>query len=280
MAKNSGEIIFVGGTDTGVGKTLFTAAFTLLDRQAGRNSVGYKGAASDCVDISLNGKPARLNEDILLLALCNAWPLQAGPWRPDTDLQEWREAIEAVAPLRYLLPAAPTVAARAERSFVDITRLTRRLEAEAADRDRVYYEGIGGLLVPLNDSTLSLDHARRLCDRCRLIGRTTLGTINHTALSVAALEQRRIGIEALYLSHPEDRPLSRIEAANASEIARVTKLPMHSIFVVEYLPATLPRKFAKSALPPGWLAALPAERAQTLLDNWARALQLAAWLAD
>ncbi|HTL53947.1 MAG TPA: hypothetical protein VL860_15345, partial [Planctomycetota bacterium] len=173
MAKPGGEIIFVGGTDTGVGKSLFTAAFTVLDRRGAgrggrtgagpRDAAGFKGAASDCVEVNLAGNPVRLNEDILLLAIANQWPLGETAWRPELDLAGLAPAVEEVAPLRYLMPAAPTVAARTERRFVDTTGMTRALENLAERRGRVYYEGIGGLMVPLDDSTVSIDHARRLC---------------------------------------------------------------------------------------------------------------------
>ncbi|MGH7144282.1 MAG: ATP-dependent dethiobiotin synthetase BioD [Planctomycetota bacterium] len=299
MARAQGDVTFVAGTDTGVGKTLFTAAFTLVERWKGRSAAGFKGAASDCVDIARAGgqAPARLNEDILLLALCNAWPLGEAEWAPTGGIETWLEGVAAVAPLRFLLPAAPTVAARAERTFVDVVALTRALEALAGacalgggqGGGRVFYEGIGGLMVPLNDSTLSIDHARRVSDRCRLVARTTLGTINHTALSVLALQSRRMNLEALYLTHAEERPLSAVEAANAGEIARVTKVPMHSILTVEYLPETLPAGPGKPGrpgrpgrlkLPAALLGALPPARAAVLEANWARALRLARWLAQ
>lgn len=65
-------------------------------------------------------------------------------------------------------------------------------------------EGAGGLLVPLNNKDFMVDLIRHLGLPVVLVARTTLGTINHTLLSLEALRHRQIPILGIILSGPKN----------------------------------------------------------------------------
>jgi len=67
-------------------------------------------------------------------------------------------------------------------------------------------EGIGGILVPLTDSGyLMAELTRRLKLPCVLVARSTLGTINHTLLSIESLRRRKIPLLGVFINGPKNR---------------------------------------------------------------------------
>ena len=140
--------IFVTGTDTGIGKTIFSAALT-----------GALGATY--------------------------WkPVQSG-LEEETDSEAVvRLTGQPVLPEAYRLqmPASPHLSAEAENAVIDPTQLmVPQVEGP------LVIEGAGGLMVPLNRETLYLDVMSEWGLPVVLCARTELGTINHTLLSLQAL---------------------------------------------------------------------------------------------
>jgi dethiobiotin synthetase len=79
-------------------------------------------------------------------------------------------------------------------------------ECESSDAP-LLFELAGGLHVPLTGATTNLDWIAERLPRIILVARTSLGTLNHTLLSVEALRARRLKIEALFLvgeAHPDN----------------------------------------------------------------------------
>ncbi|QOZ23637.1 dethiobiotin synthase [Bradyrhizobium sp. CCBAU 51753] len=148
----------VTGTDTGIGKTVFSAGL------ANFLSADY-------------------------------WkPIQAG-LDGETDSQLVARLGELsddrIVPERYKLktPASPHYAAEADGICID----TDLLDAPDSVRPLVI-EGAGGLMVPLNGSTLYIDVFARWHLPVVLCARTSLGTINHSLLSIEALRSRNVNV--------------------------------------------------------------------------------------
>jgi dethiobiotin synthetase len=189
---------FVAGTDTGVGKTEVARALLSLLRGA----VPLKPVETGC-------DPQHPDDALALIEAS----------RGNFDL-------ERVCPYRFRLPAAPLVAAEAERTVVSIERIEQLVTAAAPSP--VVVEAAGGLLVPLAREVAALtleqadpaerspaealvtnlDLAERLGLPVVLVGRAGLGTLNHCALSADALDRRGIEIAAIVLNRvaPEDDP--------------------------------------------------------------------------
>lgn len=159
--------VFVTGTDTGVGKTIAAAC------------------------------------------LARAW--QAGYWKPvQTGLATGDDDTETVAALAGLpaervvapvyslqAPLSPHAAAELEgvRIVMDAIALPRMAHP-------LVVEGAGGVYVPLNDRDFMIDLMAKLALPVLLVARSTLGTINHTLLSLAALRSRRLPIAGVILDGP------------------------------------------------------------------------------
>ncbi|MBF0460061.1 MAG: dethiobiotin synthase [Magnetococcales bacterium] len=97
------------------------------------------------------------------------------------------------------LPRSPHEAARKEGVVIRL----ERLQLPVARRPWVV-EGAGGILVPLNGTDLMLDLMTQLGLPVILVARTTLGTINHTLLSLACLRQRGLTIAGVILNGVPD----------------------------------------------------------------------------
>lgn len=173
------SVVVVSGTDTGVGKTVVTAAVAALARTRGASVAVVKPAQTG----ARPGQPGDL-DDVRRLAGV-------------TDLHEFARYTDALSPAaaarRTALPA-PDVTACAER--------IRSLE-----RDLVLVEGAGGLLVRYDDdgSTLA-DLARRVDAPVLVVARPDLGTLNHTALTLEVMAHRGVDLAGLVIGAWPRRP--------------------------------------------------------------------------
>jgi dethiobiotin synthetase len=180
---------FVTGTDTGVGKTVVACA--LLRGLRGR---GLDVGAMKPIE---TGVGAEGPLDALALRAA------AGAVDPLDD----------VCPQHFRLPAAPTVAARAEKRTVDLEHVRRTFERLAARHDCVIVEGAGGLLVPAAAGTTMADIARQLRLPLVVVVRAALGTFNHTLLTLEAAAARELHVAGVVISHASG-PISAADAAN------------------------------------------------------------------
>ncbi|MGL9725286.1 MAG: dethiobiotin synthase [Wolbachia sp.] len=87
-------------------------------------------------------------------------------------------------------------------------------------------EGAGGVLVPINKTILMVDLIKKLAIPTILVARSTLGTINHTLLSLEALRARNIPILGVILNGlPNQDNLEAIEFYGKTQVlASVPKL--------------------------------------------------------
>ena len=161
--------VFVTGTDTDVGKTVAAACLAAAWDASYWKPV-QTGLATDRGDSATVAALARLPADRVLPP---AYTFQA--------------------------PLSPHAAAAAERSAISLTAI--RLPAV---RGPVIVEGAGGVLVPLSDSAMMADLIRQLGLPAVLVARTTLGTINHTLLSLEALRSRGIAVAGVILNGPSN----------------------------------------------------------------------------
>jgi dethiobiotin synthetase len=184
-----GQGFFVTGTDTGVGKTVVACA--LVRALRGR---GIDAGAMKPVETGV-GAPGPLDALALRAAAGDADPL------------------EDVCPQRFALPAAPTVAAAAEGRKVDLAAIEAALARLAARHALLVVEGAGGLLVPAADGVAMADLAAGLRFPLVIVARASLGTINHTRLTVEAARQRGLSIAGIAICHATG-PLSAADAEN------------------------------------------------------------------
>jgi dethiobiotin synthase len=179
---------FVTGTDTDVGKTVVSAWL-----------VGRLGASY--------------------------WkPVQAGN-HPETDSEIVRR-LSGAPPNRilregYVLPepTAPHEAARRAGTSIDMAKLV----PPACDGALVV-EGAGGVLVPLNDKAYVIDLVSELHLPIVLVARSTLGTINHTLLSIEAIRRRGLPLAGVVVNGPET-PHNRAAIERYGNVEIIAEIP-------------------------------------------------------
>jgi dethiobiotin synthetase len=205
---------FVTGTDTGVGKTTISAALLRAARARGRTVAALKPAETGC-DRSPDGT----------LLPADGLALRAACGMDDIPL-------EAIVPHRFATPVAPAVAARREpdRPRFSVDRTRTALETLRARRpDLILVEGAGGLLVPFDEQLLAADLVRELDLPLLIVARASLGTINHTLLTIFEARRRQLRVAGVILN----RTLTAKgpdEESNAAEIARLADVRVLGTF--------------------------------------------------
>ncbi len=102
-------------------------------------------------------------------------------------------------------PVSPHLAARLAGRRIDPERVLKALETYQQENDgrTLIIEGIGGLLVPLtSNGYLLADLLDEMALPCLLVGSSTLGTINHTLLTIEALRSRELVLVGVVLNGP------------------------------------------------------------------------------
>jgi dethiobiotin synthetase len=166
--------VFVVGTDTGVGKTTVAVGLSRLARRAGRVPIPFKPVETGCLPEPQDAR--------------RLWEAAA----PPTTLAE-------TCPYPLALPAAPAAAAREAGLRLHVEDLAAAGTKLATRGDFLVVEGAGGLLAPYDAVTTNADLARHLGLPVLVVGRTALGTINHTALTVFELRRRELPILGVVL---------------------------------------------------------------------------------
>jgi dethiobiotin synthetase len=167
--------LFITATDTGAGKTFVTAALARRWRREQRPFRVCKPAAT--------GAENGWSEDTRLLAE------SAG----DADL-------DAITPFTFAAAAAPPVAARLSGAVLRLEDLAEAVRSRAADDHAVLVEGVGGLLCPLTDRETVADLASLLGLPLIVVARRSLGTLNHTLLTVEAAQRRGLCVAGVVVT--------------------------------------------------------------------------------
>jgi dethiobiotin synthetase len=107
------------------------------------------------------------------------------------------------AGVRLPRPVSPHLAAKLNGSVVDVEGLLSIAKAQPAGGGWIV-EGAGGVLVPLNEQALLVDFIRQLELPVLVVSPSRLGTINHTLLTIEALERRAIRIAGVVMVGPPD----------------------------------------------------------------------------
>ncbi|NET09701.1 MAG: dethiobiotin synthase [Symploca sp. SIO2B6] len=176
--------MFVTGTDTDVGKTMVSAMLTL-----GLGAAYWK-------------------------------PVQSGT-EPMTDTERVRSLTHLDAshflPERFCLSQPLSPHAAAEKDGVAIALSDFQIPQHT--KSHLIIEGAGGLMVPLNRHDYMIDLIQQLQIPVCLVARSTLGTINHTLLSIEQLRRTSIPIMGVILNGPKNK-------GNREAIAHYGQVPI------------------------------------------------------
>jgi len=203
------KIVFVTGTDTGVGKTLLTALLLCHLRRRGARALALKPFCSG----------GRADAELLL------------------ELQDGDLTLTEINPFYFPEPVAPLVSARLHKRRIPLEMVIQHVNSTAARDEHIalphiadrriknskptiqnylLIEGSGGLLVPLGKGYTVRDLISRLACDVLVVSRNQLGTINHTLLTLEGLAAtpprcslRASRSKVVLMDCPPSRDLSR-----------------------------------------------------------------------
>jgi dethiobiotin synthetase len=167
---------FITATDTGAGKTYVTALLLRALRAEGCDAVGYKPVS--CGD----------RDDAVTLVAAGGHA----------------EPMDAVNPLWYSSAVAPYVAGLLESRPLDPAGLLAGYRSLAARHEIVLVEGVGGWEVPLAPGYGVPDLAADLGLPVLLVVSNKLGALNHTILTVKAIQARGLACAGLVFNNAAD----------------------------------------------------------------------------
>jgi dethiobiotin synthetase len=170
------QLIFVSGIDTDAGKSYATGWLARRYMDQGLNVITMKPVQTGNHDYS---------EDIDVHRRIMGVPMQP------------RDVDHTTAPIIYSYPASPHWAARIDGTAIDVAVIDNALNRLAEEYDVVIIEGAGGLMVPLTDDLLTIDYPAQRGIPVSLVTNGRLGSLNHTLLSLEALQRRGIKLHSL-----------------------------------------------------------------------------------
>jgi dethiobiotin synthetase len=210
--------VFVTGTGTDVGKTFVTAALVQHLRSSGKQVDAFKPVVSGFDPASV----ANSDPGVLLAAL----------GRAVTD-----DEIIRIAPWRFAAPLSPDLAAKAEGRSLDFGALVEFSRCAAYGRGTTLIEGVGGIMVPLDQSHTVLDWMSALRIPVLMVAGSYLGTISHTLTALHVLAQRNLDIAGVVVSESATPGASLNDTV--ATIARFA-LPIDVIGLPRMLPGAPP----------------------------------------
>ncbi len=136
---------------------------------------------------------------------------------------------EDVCPYFLDEPLSPNVAARRSGKALDYETMLSAVRGRKDDGAFVVAEGVGGLRVPLtSDGDELADLVADAALPALVVGRPSLGTLNHTALTVEALRSRDIDVVGVVINRFPDEP-GVAERTNPDEVEKMNDVPVRQV---------------------------------------------------
>ena len=197
--------LFFTGTDTGVGKTFVTAAVTRILRRQGHPVVVCKPVATGA-----------------------SW--KDGRWASDDTVALAKAAgvtgdLSRVTPWTFTGPVAPPVAAKHAGVELTLNQIVRAVQERRRPQQAMLIEGVGGLLCPLTEKETVADLVAALHLPLVVVARRSLGTLNHTLLTLEVAEIRNLPVAGVVINETTP-PQSLAEETNVIELRKRLQVPL------------------------------------------------------
>lgn len=200
--------VMVTGTDTGVGKTAVAGALAAALRTHGIDCGVMKPIQTGAVEVD----GAKISVDGRFLSLASGVS----------------DPAELVCPVLLDAPAAPAIAAAEEGHEIHILPLLDALDELCQRHEFMIVEGAGGLAVPIVGKYLFADLALEMELPLIVVARATLGTINHTVLTVQFARQHGLDILGIVINgYPAEPTLA--ERTAPGMIERLSGVPVLAV---------------------------------------------------
>ncbi len=200
--------VFVTGTDTGVGKTLVAAGIAGAMKRDGIDVGVMKPIAT-----GIPRKNDFKSSDAELLAKMSG----------STDAED------EINPIFLPLEASPLAASRILNIDIKVEKILSAFKRLTGKHEFVIVEGIGGVMVPIKQNYFVIDLIKEMSLPVLIVSRASLGTLNHTALTVRACREYKLDIAGIVVNGVNK---NNIAEKTVSEIIR----ELNGTFVIGSIP--------------------------------------------
>jgi len=202
--------LFIAGTDTGVGKTVVAAAIIKALHAQGIHACGMKPIETGCSCVGSTLYPS----DGMFLK----------------KVSRMDEHIGFVTPYCFENPVAPSLASEMEGRAIHIPLIREKFQALLERYPVVVVEGIGGILVPIKKDYFVMDLIRELSLPLVVVARPSLGTINHTLLTVNYALGKGISVLGVIINFSRPPENTVAENTNPLVLEQFCPVPIIGIF--------------------------------------------------
>ncbi len=192
------NVLFITGTDTGVGKTYISTLIIKSLLNLGIKAGYFKPVETGCDPFC---------EDALKLSKITG------------------QSIEESVLYQFKFPVAPYVAQIEENKKISIEKILEKIKYLSKKYEFLIVEGAGGIMVPITEEKGKIITYLDLINLTKMpvlvVSRANLGTINHTVLTVKALKDTDVQIKGIVLNRASKNP-DLAEKKNPQVISRMT----------------------------------------------------------
>jgi dethiobiotin synthetase len=205
---------FITGTDTGVGKTTITAALAASIKKLGVDVGVMKPVAT-----GIPQKSGFKSHDASIL--CQACGVD--------------DAEDLVNPVFMSLPASPYDVSKILEIKFDKNIIFEKFMKLKSKHEMLFVEGIGGIMTPLSQDYFVADMIKVMDLETIIVTRSTLGTLNHTLMTVNTCRDYDISIKGIIVNNYDEKG-GTAEKNAPSTLYELTKIPILGIlpFVKDY----------------------------------------------
>ena len=234
-ANRSVSGVFVTGTDSGVGKTVIAgglaASLALTGVDVGvMKPIATGGEERDSISVEADSK---IGEDATPNTATTAGEVHRHLVSEDAvflkHAAKVEDSLELINPICLREPLAPSVASELEELPIELEKVDSAFNRLRQNHEFMVVEGVGGLAVPIRDDVLVAHLAARFGLPLIIVARPTLGTINHTLLTVEFARSCDLEIHGIVLNGLRQNMAGLAESTNPAEISRLTNLPILGI---------------------------------------------------
>ena len=194
--------IFITGSDTNVGKTIVAAAIARALKNRGVNVGVLK-------------------------------PFASGSWEDTRFIKRAANVaddLDQITPFYFKYPLAPFTSMQLEKRTIDPKSLKNRIGHLVRKYQFLIVEGIGGAAVPVTASFDALDIPKELRLPVLIVSHLSLGTINHTFLTIEYIKRKGLQLKGVVLNAHSCKRRGLAEKTNPRVIRELTGVPILGIF--------------------------------------------------
>ena len=216
--------LFITGTDTGVGKTVVAGAIAQWFVRRSMNVSVCKPVATGC----RMDREGLVSEDAEFLA----------------GAADSRHPLEMICPIRFAESLCPAVAAERANEEIDWSVIDQSIQNMSVGSSVMIIEGVGGVMVPIDDKVTVLHLAAWLQLPAIVVARPGLGTINHTLLTVSALQSAGIHVAGIVVNQYPSGDATIADETNLEALEKYSGIPVLAVVPSEKVKRSIPVEIA------------------------------------